>query len=369
MTPEHLAAVVRVHLALNDVALAENALERLKTNNPNSWEAVREAARVLHRKSRSRVGPSEAAAKQKLLDEARDLIQKFPGWDAGDNLVTRSGPLFEEIGLTADAEAAYKKYLAAGTEPGAHQPLAILYVRQKQSEKAVALAFEREPKAPVLLTARLLAGAVRTKRPDAATEAKVEKWLDAALAAARDPELEAALIGAKAELYDARGTPATPAGRDMYDAAIREYERSIAAFNRIANPKGRNDVVVNNLCMLLALRKPERANDAVKMMSDLIAIRGPVPSFLDTRAVAYLVSGRPEKAVADLQLALVQYERAAYHFHLAWALDLNPLEAKRVDAVDGLRKAKGLGLTADDLHPIEFDKYKDLLGKYSLPLN
>ena len=45
------------------------------------------------------------------------------------------------------------------------------------------------------------------------------------------------------------------------------------------------------------------------------------------------------------------------------------VEELRVDAVDGLRKAKGLGLTADDLHPIEFDKYKDLLGKYSLPLN
>ena len=335
-------------LALNEVPLAENALDRLKANNPNSWEAVREESRVLYRKSRNRDVPPEV--KTKLLNQARDLIQKFPGWDADNNLVTRSGPLFEEIGLTADAETAYKKYLAASTEPGAHQSLAILYVRQKQPEKAIALAFEREPKAPVLLTARLLTGAVRIKRPDFATEAKVEKWLDTALAAARDPELEAALIGAKAELHDAR--------RD-YDNAIKEYERSIAAFDRIANPKGRKDVVVNNLCMLLALHQPKRANDAVKMMSDLIAIRGPVPSFLDTRAVAYLVSSRPEEAIKDLQLALVQYERAAYHFHLAWAFDLNPLEAKRVGRGPGV--GEGETARADRRRPAP-DRVRQVQG-------
>ncbi len=358
VTAEHLAAVVRVSLALKQVNSANIALERLKLNNPNSWEAVCEEARVLNYKSKNHAALAEADEAKKLLDQARTLIQKFPNWDTGDNVPYRSGPLLEELGLIADAEAVYKKYLAANTNPGAHQPITVLYIRQKQPEKAVDLAFEREPKAPVLLTARLLTGAVRTKRPDITTEAKVEKWLEAALVkAASDPELEAALIGARAELCDARGE---------YDKAIKEYELALTAFGRIANPKGRNDVVVNNLCMLLALHEPKRANDAVKMMSDLIAIRGPVPSFLDTRAVAYLVSSRPEQAIKDLEMALVQYDRGTYHFHLAWAYDLNVLEAKRVLAADELKKARALGLTATDLHPIEFEKYKALLGKYKL---
>jgi hypothetical protein len=120
--------------------------------------------------------------------------------------------------------------------------------------------------------------------------------------------------------------------------------------------------------MLMALYDPKRAEEAVKRMSDLIAIRGPVPSFLDTRAVAYLVSSRPAEAEKDLRLALVQFDRAAYRFHLAWAIDLNAVEGKRIYAHDELKAAKRLGLTADDLHPIEFKRFAELLTKYNLPL-
>jgi hypothetical protein len=105
------------------------------------------------------------------------------------------------------------------------------------------------------------------------------------------------------------------------------------------------------------------------MMSDLIAIRGPVPAFLDTRAVAYLVSSRPAEAEKDLRMALVQYDRPAYRFHLAWAIDLDAVEGKRIFAVDELKRAKLLGLTADDLHPIEFKRYAELFAKYKLPLD
>ena len=119
----------------------------------------------------------------------------------------------------------------------------------------------------MLLTARLLTGAVRVKRLEATTEAEIDRWLDAALAnAAGKPDLEAALIGSRAELLDAQG---------KYPEAIAEYRRSLA--------RNKSDLVINNLCMLLALYSPEKAEEAVEMMSELIAIRGPVPSFLDTK--------------------------------------------------------------------------------------
>ncbi|MDY3563721.1 hypothetical protein R5W23_005337 [Gemmata sp. JC673] len=358
VTAEHIAALVRVQVALSplgQLARAEATLDRLKINNPGSWEATREEARLLHRKSRDAATTADTVEAKKLIEKAREVLKSFKGWDEPDVIASRTGPLFEEIGLPDEAEALYKK-VASGTAPDAHQPLAILYIRQKQPQQAIALAFERERKAPVLLTAQLLTGAVRTKRPDAATEAKVEKWLDEALAkSAADPELEAALIGAKAELADARGEYAT---------AIREYERSAAKLARTRDPKGRKDVITNNLCMLLALHQPARADEAVNLMSELIAIRGPVPAFLDTRAVAYLVSSRPELAIKDLEMALTQYDRAAYHFHLAWAYDQNVLAVQRTRAVDEVDAARRLGLTADDLHAIEFKKYEQLQAKY-----
>ena len=86
-------------------------------------------------------------------------------------------------------------------------------------------------------------------------------------------------------------------------------------------------------------------------------------------AVAYLVSSRPELAVKDLEMALVQYERASYRYHLAWAIDLDRSDAKRIFAIDVLKRAQALGLTADDLHPIEYKRYAGLLAKYKLLLD
>jgi tetratricopeptide (TPR) repeat protein len=357
VTAEHMAAIVRVNLALGVLGDAASAVERLKTHNPGSWEAAREEARVLHRtyklKLAEAVSVSEINDAKKILDKARDAIKAYPKWNEIANLARRTGPLFEELGLTADAEDAYKKVLDSDKSPTGHLQLARFYIMQKQPEKAIQLAREREKTAPPVLTARLLTGAVRAKRPGAELEAEIEKWIATALRnATGKPELEAALTGAKAELLDAQG---------QYAESIKEYERSLA--------KGKSDLVVNNLCMLLAIHSPERAEEAVKMMTDLIAIRGPVPSYLDTRAVAYLVSSRPAEATKDLRMALVQYDRAAYRFHLAWALDLDGDVKRRVQAEDELKAAKRLGLTAVDLHPIELKRYAELLAKYKLPLD
>lgn len=174
-------------------------------------------------------------------------------------------------------------------------------------------------------------------------------WLDGAIRGAGKPELEAGLIGTRAELLDAQG---------KYAEAIKEYERALAV--------SRSDLVVNNLCMLLALKAPDRAEEAVKMMTELIDIRGPVPVFLDTRAVAYLCSSRPSAAEKDVRMALVQYEQASYRFHLAWALDLDAAENKRIFAVNELQAAKRAGLVAADLHPLEVKRYAELLAKYKL---
>lgn len=75
---------------------------------------------------------------------------------------------------------------------------------------------------------------------------------------------------------------------------------------------------VNNLCMLLALHRPSEAARAIKQMDEVITLRGPVTTYLDTRAVAYLVrGGKAAEAATDLNLALIQLRNPVYLFHLA----------------------------------------------------
>ena len=360
VTAEHMAGLVRVYVALNTLGDADLALERLKANFPTSWEAVREEARLLYRKSKNKAAVADFDDAKRLLEQARAVIVKYPNWDAVGNLYAKSGPLFDELGLKDDAETAYKKFLAESPLPAAHVPLTVFYVTHKQPEKAIALAREREAKVSPAVTAQLLSGAVRMKRPGAAVEAEIEKWLaDKLREAAGNPEAEAPLIGARAELLDAQG---------KYDDAIKEYERGAATFARAVNPKSTNDRAVNNLCMLLALHDKKRAGDAVKMMTDLIAIRGPVPAFLDTRAVAHIVTSNPTEAVKDLDLALKQADRAVYHYHLALALDLEGSKSRPITADKELQAAKALNLTADDLHPLEYERYVLLLKKHLIPV-
>ena len=190
----------------------------------------------------------------------------------------------------------------------------------------------------------MLSGAVRAKLPAAGVVAQVEEWMARKLAEnERKPDVYPYLLGALAELRDATG---------RYDEAIDEYRKAVALTQ--------SDLLVNNLAMLLALHRPKEAEDARRMMDQVIGLRGPVPTFLDTRAVSSLIRGEnaTADAVRDLKLALAQQQRAVYHFHLAWAYDLLRRET---DKQEELVRARQLGLTTDDLHPKELKKYQELL--------
>ena len=347
LTTEHIAGLIRVYSALDKLEIAEATLERLKASAPNGWESTREEARLLMKKSLQASLKGDQDDAKKFSDQARTMILNFPGQKTAEAIRTRTGPLLAELGFTADAKILYQELITLSNSPSAHAPLAILLIQTKDTAEAVKLAWKYQDRTPILMTAQIISGAVRVKRPDADLEKEVEKWLDEKIKLyAGKPEL-GGLLGARAELLDAQ---------EKYKESIEEYRRAIQA--------GAGDTAKNNLAMLLALTEPSKVDEAIKIMTELIGIRGPVPTYLDTRAVAYIVKGgeATEKAVEDLKLARIQHARAVFAYHLAWAYDL---QLKRGDRDRMLEEAQKIGLTADDLHPRERDKYYKLFGPIS----
>jgi tetratricopeptide (TPR) repeat protein len=238
-------------------------------------------------------------------------------------------------------------------------PLAAFWISQKRSREALELAEEFANRSGVspITTAQLMTGAVRS-RADSESAKRVNAWLETEL---RKPHVaweQLALLGAKAQLLEAMGQ----SDESKYDEAIATYEEVLRRAKTASPGDARSagvEYMINNLCMLLVLRRPGDADRAIALMNDLIAIRGPMPAFLDTRAVAYLVKGgKTEEAANDLELALIQFRRPGYLFHLGWAYTNTP--DKRGRAQKQLDDAKSMGLTLADLHPLEARKFNEL---------
>ena len=88
-----------------------------------------------------------------------------------------------------------------------------------------------------------------------------------------------------------------------------------------------------------------------------IALAGPLPSLLDTRAIVLLAAGKPDLAVRDLELAASEKPSPVFHFHKAQAhSDLGQFES----AARELTLAEALGLSGDAIHPSERDKLERL---------
>lgn len=354
VNPDHLAILARVYGGTNDLARARQTVARLKVIAPRSWTTAHAEASLLAREATAadKAGKADAAEKARAAAKAR--ILDFPGARDRDFILQKSAPLLEELGFHTEAETLLTLlHRDAVNSPTAHAPLVQFWVNRKRTEEALRLAKEYADKAPPTLTAHLMTAAVRVKSPGPAAERDVEAWLDAQLRKTTDPREQLMLLASRAELLDAQR---------KYDDAIAGYETVLARAAALPPAELKRypvDTYRNNLAMLLALHRPREADKAVALMTEVITARGPVPNFLDTRAVAYLVKGgKTSEAVDDLNLALVQQQSAVLQFHLGWALDQDP--TTRVRREVPLAEAKRLGLTPDDLHPLEARKYAEL---------
>ena len=106
--------------------------------------------------------------------------------------------------------------------------------------------------------------------------------------------------------------------------------------------------------------EPGKGREALETINRAIALDGPKPDLLDTRAVVQLSLGQSEPAVRDLQDAIAVNPAGTHYFHLAQAYLQS---SDRKSAADALEKGKAAGLTAESLHPLEREAYRQLVGE------
>ncbi len=148
---------------------------------------------------------------------------------------------------------------------------------------------------------------------------------------------------------------------NLYERAGQDGKAE-AYYRAIVNSNAQQDVASNNLAWLMTLNG-NRWTDALPLINHAIEIKGPIPDYLDTRAVVYLAAGDYTRAIEDLKAAINEQPTASKYFHLAQAY----LAGKdKANARKNLELALGKGLP-NGLHRLEQDKYKQVRNELEIP--
>ena len=281
------------------------------------------------------------------IDRAASLIE---GYAARGNLPltihSTLAEMAEKLGRLELAERLYTEIAALPTAR-AKLMLAAFLGRHDRSKAALDLC---EPlwadSAEIDLVARTSIEALfpSSKTPDKALMDRVAGWFDKALAKTAD---STTLLVGLGNLRERQG---------LYPEAQALYSRAI----QLGDKAG---ISLNNYAWLMAL-KDGKGKDALEYINQAIAIKGPLPDFLDTRGVVYMKSGDSQRAISDLENAIAADPTPSKFFHLAQAyLEINNKEK----AKQSLDSARGKGLTLDGLHPLEQSAYRRVVSELGSP--
>lgn len=124
-------------------------------------------------------------------------------------------------------------------------------------------------------------------------------------------------------------------------------ETAESLYREVLDTDRKNVLALNNLAWNLALRG-KSTDEAMTLIERAIALAGPAPQLLDTRASVWLAQSNPSHAIKDLKRVLVEEPSAGVHFRMALALaDMGEIAAARESSA----KAHLLGFRTQ--HPLE----------------
>jgi tetratricopeptide (TPR) repeat protein len=144
----------------------------------------------------------------------------------------------------------------------------------------------------------------------------------------------------------------------------QRYDEAEALYREILAKDPKQASSLNNLAFLLANRQT-KIDEALQLINRAMEISGPMASMLDTRALVYLADNQPDKALADLDVALADIDVTSPTngpppvrlFHQARAYQQ---AGKTAEATDALLRAQKLGLKPEKLDAVERPLYMKL---------
>jgi tetratricopeptide (TPR) repeat protein len=326
--PRYVAHFVGTLLRQGQIDEAETWLATLEKLQPQVFSTVELKARLL-----------------KAQGKGAEVVGLFPSYVQRMEPETelRIAALLEELNQGAAAERWYRQYVADSKLPEAALLLAKYLGRQNRLSEALELCERAWAVCRPEVVGDASLDALRTARAGEDECVRVERWLERAVQ--QHPQATGLLL-CLGGLHDLRG----------------RYQNAEATYQQVIERDERSVVALNNLAWLLALGDGN-GERALLLINRAIDIAGPVPGLLDTRAVAYLVVGRSDLALADLDESvrpgLGANVLASVNFHRVQAYQM---AGKHLEAAKAWRAAKASGLEATLLHPLELKEYEELAG-------
>ncbi|MDG3008115.1 tetratricopeptide repeat protein [Paludisphaera mucosa] len=305
-----------------DADEAQTLVDRLRKLQPDAFNVLALQARL--DKANGKI--DEATRR---IKEIADRPQLAPA------LARAIGALAENLGLLDMAEGVFKRNAVSSARLPDQLEYAAFLGRRGRVKEALDVCEplwkaspNPEPVAPTVISVLLSSHEYK----DAVQIARVSGWIERSLEQKPNSPL---LIIALGTIRDRE----------------QRYSEAVELYRRAVGQSGGEVIPLNNLAWLLTLQG-EKGAGPLEMINKAIALRGPIPEFLDTRAVVYLTNGEARRAVEDLENAVAIDPSASRHFHLARAyLAAGDLEAARRNMV--IAREKGLGDA--DVHPLERD--------------
>ncbi len=316
--PRQLVHFVNFLLDRGQLEQAERRLAELRLITPGSLSLLELEARLLDLRKH----------KPELLALLLKHGREHPG-----EIASVAG-LLERFGFTGEAEAACKAFMVRNpNEPERVLVLAAFLARQDRTKEAVALLEEAwktcRPES-VALTALAVYVAPSA---DLSLKHRVEAWV--AQAIEKNPAAAGQLRPKLAAIYCRHG----------------RYDEAEAIFRQILVSDPENVETLNNLAWELALREPGEPREALELIDRAIEKRGRISTLVDTRAVALIRMGQPDRAAEELVAAQAADPRnVSLAVHLAWAYEA---AGKGEAARKAFQLAEKLGFRPEARHPLE----------------
>ena len=319
-SPAIYAVLIEKLVFHDDLASARLWLDKLRSSQPDAPLTLALEAKVaMAEKNR----PVAVAAAKKLMPAfpvAAEQVAQLPG----------IATLMEDLGFP---KAADKVLLEMATRsPEGVVARAEFLGRQKRPLEAFDLLEKSWDALPLekLLQTGLVVVRAQGSQPTDEVQTRIDRWFSKARRADPDSVIIQLLL---AEWRDLEGQ----------GEKVESLYRDILA--RPALEPTQAAIVSNNLAFHLA--RPETATEALDLVDKAIAELGPHPDLLDTRGVALIAAGKADRAVKDLEEAVLA-PSATKLLHLALA----QAETRQLEAAKrSLAKARSLGLNPAQLPP------------------